>query len=120
MNQPQPANFDNLRVLRLLGSGSYANTYLVEDLAGGKLAVKWLRADSEAFGPQRFENERWALERLSPLNLTPYPPDQLSVFIGVHRWLILLCRFQPILLSIIIWPPMNADEHGSGSRLSIA
>jgi hypothetical protein len=35
---------------------------------------------------------------------------QVSVFIGVHRWLILLCRFRAS--QNYYWPPMNTDEHG--------
>jgi uncharacterized protein len=56
-----------------LGTGSYAHVYLVEDDHSNRFAVKWLRADSEPHGPERFENEKWALEQLAPLGHLSIP-----------------------------------------------
>ena len=65
MTEFHPEKIGTYRVKRFLGPGAYGQTYLVLGADDELLALKWLRQDAPREGRFRFENEAWALKRLS-------------------------------------------------------
>lgn len=59
-----PDSFGEYECLRLLGTGSYGQTFLVRK-GRSKFALKWLLENVRPEGEDRFENEAWALKTLN-------------------------------------------------------
>ena len=59
-----PSAFGPYQVLEYLNGGSFGHVYRVCKHCHHQYALKWLRADAEREGIQRFENEAWALNKL--------------------------------------------------------
>ena len=67
-----PASFGLYQVEKPLGSGAYGETFLVRNEEGQKFALKWLKANPEANGDKRFQNEAWALRSLDHPSIPKY------------------------------------------------
>lgn len=55
-----------------LGEGSFAITYITESSTGERAALKHLKPNAQPGGPERFQNETWALRQLNHPNIPKF------------------------------------------------
>jgi uncharacterized protein len=63
------------KIQELLGSGSYAHTYLATDADANPLALKWQKENPPPGADKRFENEIWALKTIDHSAVPRYVDD---------------------------------------------
>lgn len=73
MTDEYPRVFAQYRVEKALGpGGAYGITFLVRDEKNDPYALKWLKPDAPREGRFRFENEAWALQKVSHPSLPKF------------------------------------------------